>query len=312
MKIIEGSSQITEKLQNPVVTIGNFDGVHVGHQALFARIIVRARAIDGIAVVYTFDPHPLKVLQPQRSFPLITTREEKQQAIERYGIDVLIREHFTEAFSQLSMEAFVGDILCGALQAKEVFIGPDYRFGKGRTGTTDLLKRLGERCGLTVSILSNIEVDGVEVRSTMIRNLILEGRVNETARFLGRPYTLKGTVVTGHAIGRTIGIPTANLNPEKELYPRSGIFAVRVLVDQRTAKGVLSIGSNPTFPGKGYSLEVHILDFEGELYGKQIELIFIQKLRDEKQFESPEKLVEQIRTDIKEARKTLEAMWDVR
>jgi riboflavin kinase/FMN adenylyltransferase len=139
----------------------------------------------------------------------------------------------------------------------------------------------------------------------MIRNLILEGRVNETARFLGRPYTLKGEVITGHAIGRRIGIPTANLDPEKELYPRSGIFAVRVLVDQRTAKGVLSIGSNPTFPGKGYSLEVHILDFTGELYGKQIELIFIQKLRDEKKFESPAELVEQIRRDIEEARMVL-------
>ncbi len=305
MKIFEGSSQITEKLKNPVVTIGNFDGVHLGHQALFTRIIDRARTIGGVSVVYTFDPHPLKVLQPQRSFPLITTREEKQQAIERYGIEVLVREHFSEAFAQLSMVDFVGDVLCGALQAKEVFIGPDYRFGKGRTGTTDLLKSLGERCGLTVSILSNIEVDGVEVRSTMIRNLILEGRVNETARFLGRPYTLKGEVITGHAIGRRIGIPTANLDPEKELYPRSGIFAVRVLVDQRTAKGVLSIGSNPTFPGKGYSLEVHILDFTGELYGKQIELIFIQKLRDEKKFESPAELVEQIRRDIEEARMVL-------
>jgi riboflavin kinase/FMN adenylyltransferase len=308
MKIIEGSSQITEKLNNPVVTIGNFDGVHLGHQALFARVIDRARAIDGVSVVYTFDPHPLKVLQPHRPFLLISTREEKQQVIERYGIDVLVREHFSEAFAQLSMEDFVGDVLCGALQAKEVLIGPDYRFGKGRKGTTDLLQSLGERCGLKVNILGNIEVDVVEVRSTMIRNLILEGRVQEATRFLGRPYTLKGTVVTGHAIGRTIGIPTANLDPEKELYPRSGIFAVRVLVDERPEKGVLSIGSNPTFPGKGFSLEVHILGFEGELYGKQIELVFIQKLRDEKKFDSSALLVEQIRRDIEEARKIFGAM----
>lgn len=307
MKIIEGFSQITEKLNNPVVTIGNFDGVHLGHQALFARVIDRARAIDGVSVVYTFDPHPLKVLQPHRTFLLISTREEKQQVIERYGIDVLVREHFSEAFAQLSMEDFVGDVLCGALQAKEVFIGPDYRFGKGRKGTTDRLQSLGERCGLKVNILGNIEIDGVEVRSTMIRNLILEGRVQEATRFLGRPYTLKGTVVTGHAIGRTIGIPTANLDPEKELYPRSGIFAVRVLVDERPEKGVLSIGSNPTFPGKGFSLEVHILGFEGELYGKQIEMLFIQKLRDEKKFDSSALLVEQIKRDMEEARKILQS-----
>jgi len=243
------------------------------------------------------------VLQPHKPFLLISTREEKQQVIEQYGIDVLVREHFSEAFAQLSTEDFVGDVLCGALQAKEVLIGPDYRFGKGRKGTTDLLQRLGERCGLKVNILGNIEIDGVEVRSTMIRNLILEGMVQEATRFLGRPYTLKGTVVTGHAIGRTIGIPTANLDPEKELYPRSGIFAVRVLIDERPEKGVLSIGSNPTFPGKGFSLEVHILGFEGELYGKQIELVFIQKLRDEKKFDSPELLVEQIKRDIEDARR---------
>ena len=305
MKIFEGASQIKERLKNPVVTIGNFDGVHLGHQALFAKVIDQARALDGVSVVYTFDPHPLNVLQPHRPFPLITTREEKQQVIEQYGIDVLIREHFTEAFAQLSMEDFVGDVLCGAIAAKEVFIGPDYRFGKGRKGTTDLLKSLGDRCGLKVNILGNVEVDGVEVRSTMIRNLILEGKVNEATRFLGRPYTLKGRVIAGHAIGRKIGIPTANLDPEKELYPRSGIFAARVLFDEHAAKGVLSIGSNPTFPGKGFSLEVHILDFERELYGNQIELIFIQKLRDEKKFDSPGLLVEQIRKDIEAARGVL-------
>jgi len=307
MKIFEGASQITEKLKNPVVTIGNFDGVHVGHQALFARVIDRARAIDGVSVVYTFEPHPLKVLQPHRPFPLISTPEEKQQVIEWVGIGVLVREHFTEAFARLTMEEFVGDILCGAIQAKEVFIGPDYRFGKDRKGTTDLLKRLGGQCGLKVTVLDNVEVDGVEVRSTMIRNIILEGRVKETTRFLGRPYTLKGRVIEGHAIGRKLGIPTANLEPEKKLYPRSGIFAVKVLVDEHYAKGVLNIGRNPTFPGKGFSLEVHILDFAGELYGRQIELIFIEKLRDEKKFDSPEELVTQIRKDIEEAREVLEA-----
>jgi riboflavin kinase/FMN adenylyltransferase len=308
MKLFEGSSQITEKLKNPVVTIGNFDGVHLGHQALFAKVIDRACAISGLSVVYTFDPHPLKVLDPHRPFPLITTREEKRQVIEWSGIDVLICEPFTEDFARLSTEDFVDDVLCNAIQAKEIFVGPDYRFGKGRKGTTDLLKGLGERCGLKVNILGNVEIDGVEVRSTMIRNLICEGKVNEATRFLGRPYTLKGRVIKGYAIGRKIGIPTANLDPEKELYPRSGIFAVRVNFDGRCEKGVLSIGSNPTFPGKGYSLEVHILDFEQELYGKQIELVFIQKLRDEHKFGSPEQLVVQIRKDIEEARGILKAM----
>lgn len=305
MKIYQGASRIKEKLRNPVVTIGNFDGVHVGHQALFAKIIDRARSTGGVSVVYTFDPHPLKVLQPQRSFPLITTREEKQQAIEGFGIDVLICEHFTEFFAQMSMEAFVGEVLCSAIQAKEIFIGPDYRFGKERKGTTDLLKSLGERCGIKVNILGNIEIGGVEVRSTMIRNLVLEGKVNEAKRFLGRAYTLKGTVIPGNAIGRKIGIPTANLDPEKELYPRSGVFAVKVLFDEHDEKGVLNIGSNPTFPGKGFSLEVHILNFARELYGSQVELIFVEKLRDEKKFDSPELLVAQIRKDIEAAREVL-------
>jgi riboflavin kinase/FMN adenylyltransferase len=150
--------------------------------------------------------------------------------------------------------------------------------------------------------LENIEVGGIEVRSTMIRNLILEGRVREATHFLGRPYSLKGKVITGHAIGRAIGIRTANLDPEKELYPRSGIFAVRVLFDGNCAKGVLNIGSNPTFPGKGFSIEVHILDFAQDLYGSQIELIFIQKLRDEEKFGSPAELVVQIGKDIEQAR----------
>lgn len=305
MKIFEGASQINEPLRNPVVTIGNFDGVHLGHQALFAKVIDRARAINGVSVVYTFDPHPLKVLDPHRSFLLITTREEKQRVIEWSGIDVLIREHFTRDFARLSTESFVNDILCNKIRARELFIGPDYRFGKGRTGTTEMLKRLGEQCGMAVSILANIEVEGIEVRSTMIRNFILDGRVKEAAHFLGRPYTLGGKVVKGYAIGRKIGIPTANLEPEKELYPRGGIFAVKVLLDDHYAQGVLNIGNNPTFPGKEFSLEVHILDFDQEIYGSQIELIFIAKLRDEEKFETPELLVEQIRRDIEKARKIL-------
>lgn len=307
MKIYEGASQIKEKLTNPVVTIGNFDGVHLGHQALFAKVIERARAIQGESVVYTFDPHPLKVLEPQRFFPLITTREEKEKVIEWSGMDVLIREHFTEAFARLSTEAFVGDVLCDKIKARELFIGPDYRFGKGRTGTTDMLKSLGDRCGIAVSVLGNVEVEGIEVRSTMIRNFILEGKVREAARFLGRAYTLQGKVIRGHAIGKKIGIPTANLAPEKELYPRGGIYAVKVLVDDHYAQGVLNIGTNPTFPGKGFSLEVHILDFDQEIYGSELELIFVEKLRDEEKFETPELLVVQIREDIEAARKVLKS-----
>lgn len=305
MKIFEGASQIKESLRNPVVTIGNFDGVHVGHQALFKKVIERAHALGGVSVVYTFDPHPLKVMEPDRFFPLITTEVEKERVIEWSGIDVLIREKFTRDYAALSTEHFVRDILCNRMHAREVFIGPDYRFGKGRTGTTDVLRSLGEECGLSVGILENVEVDGTEVRSTLIRTCILEGRVREAARFLGRGYTLRGNVVRGSALGRKLGVPTANLQPEKDLYPRSGIFAVRVFVKDYYLQGVLNIGSNPTFPDKGFSLEVHIIDFEQDIYGAQIELIFVEKLRDEQKFETPELLVKQIQKDIEQAHNIL-------
>ncbi len=307
MIVYEGASQIKEELKNPVMTIGNFDGVHLGHQELFKKIIKRARAIGGVSVVYTFDPHPLKVLVPDRFFPLITTREEKEKVIEWTGVDVLIREEFTREFSQCSTDEFVRNVICNRIHAQEVFIGPDYRFGKGRKGTTDLLKSLGEHCGLTVGILGNVEVDGIEVRSTMIRNYLLEGKVREAAKFLGRGYTLRGKVVGGKAQGREMGIPTANIEPEKELYPREGIFAVRVLAKDVCAQGVLNIGTNPTFPDKDFSLEVHILDFDQDIYGREIELVFVEKLRDEKKFETPELLVKQIKEDIAKARKIFEA-----
>ena len=305
MKIFEGASQINEKLKNPVVTIGNFDGVHLGHQALFRKVIDKAREIGGVSVVYTFDPHPLKVMDPDRFFPLITTEVEKERVIEWSGIDVLIREKFTKEYATLSTDEFVSDVLCNRIQAREVFIGLDYRFGKGRTGTTDLLRNLGEQCGLSVGILENVEVNGIEVRSTMIRTFILEGKVREAARFLGRGYTLRGRVVRGSALGKKMGIPTANLEPEKDLYPRSGIFAVRVFVKDYYLQGVLNIGINPTFPEKGFSLEVHILDFDQDIYDAELELIFVEKLRDERKFETPELLVKQIQKDIEMGRDIL-------
>ncbi len=307
MKVFKGASQIEEKLKNPVVAIGNFDGVHLGHQAIFRKVIERANEIGGLSVVYTFDPHPLKVLQPDRFFPLITTREEKERVIEWTGIDVLISEKFTKEFAQLSTDEFVKEILCNKVQAKEVFIGPDYRFGRGRKGTTDLLRSLGKSCGLKIGILNNVEVDGVEVRSTMIRNYVLEGKVREAAKFLGRGYTMGGKVIEGTAQGRKMGIPTANLKPVKDLYPRSGVFAVKVIMEDDYVQGVLNIGTNPTFPGKDFSLEVHILDFDQDIYGSDIELILVEKIRDEKKFETLELLVEQIKEDIKKARKILNA-----
>jgi len=305
MKIFEGVSQIKEKLKNPVLTIGNFDGVHLGHQAIFKKVIEKAHEIGGVSVVYTFDPHPLKVLEPDRFFPLITTSEEKERVIEWIGVDVLIREHFTKDFAQLSTDEFVRDILCKQIRAREIFIGPDYRFGKGREGTTSLLKNLGEDFGIEIEILKNVKIEGKEVRSTMIRNYIMDGKIKEAKKFLGRAYTLRGKVIKGKSLGKKIGIPTANLEPEKELYPRNGIFAVKVLLNDRYAQGVLNIGTNPTFSGKGFSLEVHILDFDHDICGSEIELIFVEKLRDEKRFETPELLVEQIKKDIIQARKVL-------
>ncbi|WP_022853853.1 bifunctional riboflavin kinase/FAD synthetase [Thermodesulfatator atlanticus] len=308
MKILK-HQDLPFKAPYPVATIGNFDGVHLGHQALFRETTKKARQNDGTAIAITFHPHPLQVLRPEKTIKLICSLEQKIKLIEKAGIDCLLLLEFNKELASLEAEEFVEDIFVKGLGIKELVVGYDYRFGKKRRGDTELLKVLGKRFGFEVTVIPPQKVNGLTVSSTLIRELISEGDVALAAKLLGRYYKLCGKVIPGHGRGkRLLGFPTANLKLSKEkLLPKTGVYAVYVHFDSKRLPGVMNLGFNPTF-GDGYlSAEVHIFDFDGNLYDKNICLSFVSRLRDEKKFTSPEELAAQIKEDCRKAREVLKA-----
>jgi riboflavin kinase/FMN adenylyltransferase len=294
--------------RNPVVTIGNFDGVHLGHQKIFKELAVRARALGGESVVYTFQPHPSTVLYPHRAQPRITTDEERARLIESCGIDVLVCAPFSRRFSRISAREFVESILYSGLGAKEVLVGYDYAFGRGREGDQALLREIGSNLGFKVTVVSPVVLDGEIVSSSRIRQYIQEGEVKKANAMLGREFTVEGTVGSGRSRGRGLGYPTANLVVQRELVPGTGIYvvSVRMAGGQKVFGGMASLGTNPTFGDGQWSFEVHILDFDGDLYGRTLGVAFLERLRGQKKFASPQALVEQIRRDEERARAILQ------
>jgi riboflavin kinase/FMN adenylyltransferase len=289
-----------------VVTIGNFDGVHLGHREIFREVVRDARASGGTSVVFTFVPHPRKVLDPARRAPRqINTDAEKERLIEASCIDVLICAPFTRETAALSAEQFVRDVLVGRLGTRHLVIGYDYAFGKDRQGNADYLRRQGEELGFTVQVLGPVSTDGVVYSSTRIREMILAGEVAEVVGLLGRHFNLEGKVVHGAKRGKKLGFPTANLATEKELLPRPGVYAVKARYRERMLDGVVNIGCNPTFGAENTSVEVHLLDFQGDLYGETLRVYFLARLRDEMRFPSPAELVRAITDDIERARTVL-------
>lgn len=305
MQLIKGSLKLKDiALKNPVVTIGNFDGLHIGHQMIIKSAVQRAKVIGGQAIVYTFEPHPIAVLAPHKSPPIITTFAEKAALLKkRSGIDLLVREKFTKKFAALTSEEFIRTILYERFHPKEILVGHDYSFGKNREGSVRLLKKLGKELGFTVWVMRDIRIDTIHVRSTIIRNFIREGDVYEASRLLGRPYTLPGTVVRG--LQRSIGFATANLAPDKDLIPANGIYAIRAETPYGSCDGVVNIGTCPTFGSNEKTIEAHLFDFNRNLYGKKISLQFIERLRGEKKFRDAKTLAAQIEKDIRKARKIL-------
>jgi riboflavin kinase/FMN adenylyltransferase len=293
-------------LSRTVVTIGNFDGVHLGHQVILSRVVQRARQLDGQAVAITFDPHPLKVLRPEIHLPLLTTPEQKLELLAGCGLDAVVVLPFTPEFAALGAREFVAQYFCESLQVREVIIGPDYCFGRGREGNIDLLKEMGVNCGFTVQVVWAVEAEGAVVRSSLIRALLRLGKVNEVRRLLGRPYGVSGQVVPGKGRGaKLLGVPTANIRPVNELLPASGIYAVRVRRSGAILPGVANIGTAPTFDNCDSSLEVHLFDFAADLYGEDLEVEFLARLREERRFPSIEALAAQIHADIAAARQVL-------
>jgi len=291
-----------------VLTLGNFDGVHLGHQAIFKKVVERAREISGTSVAFTFEPHPLKVLSPDRSPQLLNTFHGKLRLFEAAGIEVVICANFTRVFADQHPEDFAREVLHKQIGVKEVYVGYDYAFGKGREGSIESLKRMGQTHGFKVGVIEPVQVDGVVVSSSTIRDLITSGRVEEGARLLGRHYTIEGEVVHGSHRGHTLGFPTANIKSNNELIPAFGVYAVLARVQGRTLKGVASIGIRPTFDGGPVSMEVFLFEFGEDLYGKEMEVAFVKRLRGEEKFPDVEALVHQIQEDVQNAREALKAL----
>jgi riboflavin kinase/FMN adenylyltransferase len=308
MEIIVGIDNIQRSLKNPVLTIGNFDGVHRGHQALFRKVTEWARKLDGESAVMTFHPHPLDVLFPGKGPLFITSHEKKLELIAKCGIDVTIVVPFSTEFAKISARDFVKDLLVQTIGAKAIVVGYDYRFGYGREGNIDFLTKLGKEYGYEVETVAGIELGGTVVSSTAIRECIKGGELKEASRLLGRPYEITGTVVKGRERGgRLLGFPTANINiaASVQACPKRGVYAVQVTLGEKTYGGAANLGYNPTFGDVDLSLEVNIFDLDEDLYGKSITVCFVDRLRDEKRFSGPEELALQIRKDIQKAKEIL-------
>ncbi len=308
--IIHQGIHSVNSIKNAVVTIGTFDGVHLGHQEILKRVIELAKQDNGEACMVTFWPHPRFVLKPDDDdLKLLSTFDEKAQILEAIGIDHLLKIEFTKEFSKWSSEAFVQDVLIKAIDTKKLVIGYDHHFGKNREGSFEYLQQNAADYGFTVEEISRQDIDNVGISSTKIRTALEAGHVEDAALFLGRLYGVRGTVITGDKIGRTIGFPTANIEvaAKYKLVPAEGTYAVQVKINKKTYNGMLNIGSRPTIAGEEKRMEVNIFNFNNDIYDQQLEVFFVKRLRNEKKFDSIESLTEQLKIDKEHAIKILEA-----
>ncbi len=306
MDVIRGIENIPTHLRCAVVTIGNFDGIHLGHQLIIRRLVEEARRANCPAVVISFDPHPKMVLHPERRpFYLITSLEEKIRLLAGLEVDTFILIPFSLEYARTTAEEFVRAVLAERLHIRKIIIGHDYTFGRGKEGNEAFLSTFGKRLGFEVEAMNAVRVGEMTVSSTRIREALLAGDVRLAASLLGRPYNLGGRVVAGQRRGVRLGFPTANISPAKELVPARGVYAVHVLLEGIRRQGALSIGINPTFTDGKHSVEVYILDFSEDIYGKALDMLFIERLRDEIRFASPEELIAQIEKDIARVREIL-------
>jgi len=282
-----------------VITIGTFDGVHVGHRAIMQRLVGSAKELGLVSVLLTFFPHPRMVLQKNSDIKLINTLAEKKQLLENNGLDYFVVEPFTYEFSRLTALQYVRDILVGQLKAKKIIIGYDHRFGRNRNADIQDLKKYGVEFGFEVEEISAQQLDEVSVSSTKIRKALAKGDINTANTYLGYPFTITGTVTKGKAIGRTIGYPTANLHVPQtyKLIPKNGVYVVKSIIQNTITYGITSIGTNPTVGGTAKSIETFFLDTNTDLYNKQLQLQFLQHIREEATFKDLEDLKKAIQKD---------------
>jgi len=282
-----------------VVTIGTFDGVHIGHRKILKKLILRAQEMNCESVVLSFFPHPRMVLQHDTSIKLLNTLDEKIKLMEELGVEHLIIHPFDQEFSNLSAEHFVKNILVDQLHTQKIIIGYDHRFGKNRSADITDLIEFGRRYDFEVEQISAEEINEIAVSSTKIRTSLLNADLETTTHFLGYPYEFSGTVVQGKQLGRTIGFPTANIaiDQKYKLLPKNGVYVVRVTLDDQTLFGMMNIGVRPTIDGQTQTIEVHLFDFEREIYNAHLTITVLKFIRDEEKFESLEALQAQIFTD---------------
>lgn len=309
MKVVQGLGALPPDVKPSVATVGVFDGVHVGHQMLLRKVVERARRDDASAVVVTFDRHPLELLRPGEAPPLITTLRQRAEVFESLGIDVLLVLRFDEKFRQYPAVDFITRVLVAGLGVVHLVVGENFRFGHGGTGSVEMLEELGTQHGFTVDVFSLLgrEKETEAVSSSLIRRQLADGEVERVAQELGRPFRLEGHVVKGAGRGRTLGIPTANLEvAEKMILPKVGVYAGWMVAGGERYPAVVNVGFNPTFEERDRPIvEVHALDFDGDLYGTVVGVEFTHHLRDELRFPDSDSLMAEIRKDIAAARQLL-------
>ncbi|MGH7770866.1 MAG: bifunctional riboflavin kinase/FAD synthetase [Candidatus Binatia bacterium] len=305
MQILRHIEHRNLSLSNPILTMGNFDGIHLGHQTLLRQVVQEAKATSGHSVVLTFEPHPLRVLAPERAPRLILTHKDKMELLQSLGVDAVIIQRFDWTFANLEAKEFAQRYLIDRLKVRKIWAGRDLGFGKGRKGRVEDLIRWGAEGGFEVGIVEPIQVGGVRISSSRIRELIERGDVHEVNGFLGRYHFVSGRVRRGHQRGRHLGFPTANIVTRAEVLPLDGIYATFLQVDRHPWPSVTNIGVNPTFGDGPRTIESYIFDFQGDLYGQSVRLFFIKRIREEKKFSSPSLLVEQMQKDVLSAQRIL-------
>lgn len=298
MRILRDLDSVSEVIGPSVLTVGNFDGVHLGHQAILRETIRVAHAMNRPPVVLTFEPHPQKIFKGTEAPPLLSTLAQKISLFEALGVAATIVCPFDEKISRYTADEFFSEVLIVRAGALHIVEGKDFTFGKGRTGSPELLVKLGNKHGVGMTIVDPVMFEGQTVSSSRIRACIMRGDVAKARSLLGRPYEVEGRKVSGRGRGRALGYPTVNLTPENELLPAIGIYAVESVCDGTAFVGAASLGFNPTFEGDRFSFEVYLLNFEGQVRDTRIRVRFHKRLRDEMKFDSPQGLIDQIGTDV--------------
>jgi riboflavin kinase/FMN adenylyltransferase len=303
MRLFHGTENA--EIQRPtVLTLGVFDGLHLGHQLIVRTVVERARATGGVPTVITFDPHPRAVLHPESSPPLLQTLDQKVEGFGALGIEQTIVIRFDEKFSQIRAEDFLREVVRDRLQAKEVYLGCGFAFGHNREGNIELLRRVSQELGFFADEVPEVQVRSQRVSSSKVRRLLADGKVNLARRLLGRPYGVEGPVERGAERGRDLGFPTANLHPHNRVIPRNGVYVTGTLIAGHWRRSITNVGVRPTFGGDAEpSVETFVMDWAGDLYGDVVRVRFLHRLRDERKFNSIEELTAQIQKDVRQAQR---------